>query len=464
MEQVLPPREFHAKGVKNDFLQVTALASRLGFFCCVVAGSGGYSRPGANMNDPRLPARLLFCAFVFFCLSESSLSADAPQTTRFSITAGPVLESPTDTSIRVTWITDRNATGTVEYGLAEGELQTAYSSRHGLIDANQRLHSVVLNRLQPGTLYRYRVSSREILNFGAYKVEFGEAVTNEFHQFQTLDRRRKEFSFLVFNDIHDQAATIPELLRAAGPQPYDFIVFNGDTVSHTDDEKPIISILDQAAASFASTTPMYWVRGNHEARGRFARQLPDYMGLPDGRYYYSFDHGMVHFIVLDAGEDKMDSSPEYSGLVDFTRYRREQGEWLKGHVRENSFKRAKFRVVICHMPFPRDLSSRHARPGEKNVFLGMPEAYEQFGQTLEKAGIDLMISGHVHAAAVIPPEPSRHSYPIIQGGGNKGDARTLIRVNVTRQGLEAVLLRPDGTQVNWCKVGPRSGGLFRTRR
>jgi acid phosphatase type 7 len=415
------------------------------------------------MNDSRLSARSLVFAFALFCSSQPCFSADLPQANHFSITAGPVLESPTETSIRVTWITERNATGTVEYGPAEDELQTAYSSRHGLIDANQRLHSILLEGLRPGTLYCYRVVSREILNFAAYKVDFGEAVTNELHHFRTLDRRLQKFSFLVFNDIHDQAATIPELLRVAGPQPYDFIVFNGDTVSHTDDEKPVVSILSQAASSFASSIPMVWVRGNHEARGRFARQLPDYMGLPNERYYYSFDHGMVHFIVLDAGEDKMDGSPEYSGLVDFSRYRREQGEWLKAHVRESSFKRAKFRVVICHMPFPRDMGSRHARPGEKNVFLGMPDAYEQFGHTLEKAGIDLMLSGHVHSAAVIPPEPPRHSYPIIQGGGNKGDARTLIRVNVTRQGLEAILLGPDGTQVNWCKVGPRSGGLFRTR-
>jgi acid phosphatase type 7 len=381
--------------------------------------------------------------------------AEVTPTNRFSISTGPVLQCPTERSIRVTWITDRNGTGTVEYGDPDGELKTTFASHNGLIDANQRLHSVVLEGLQPGALYRYRVISREIVSFGAYKLEFGDTVTNEFGQFQALDRRKGEFSFLVFNDVHDDPTTIPELLRIAGVKPYDFVILNGDMVSHTDNETPVVSLLNQVRTSFASGTPLFWVRGNHETRGAFARQLPAYMGLPKGNFYYSFDHGPVHFIVLDAGEDKTDTHKEYNGLVDFSHYRREQGEWLKAHVREDSFRRAKYRIVICHMPFPSKQAADPSRHSEQNVFVGMAEAYEQFGPTLETAGIDLMLSGHTHAAALIPAEPPRHSYPIVQGGGNKGDGRTLIRVNVSTADVEAVILRPDGSRVTSCRVEPR---------
>jgi predicted MPP superfamily phosphohydrolase len=307
------------------------------------------------------------------------------------------------------------------------------------------------------------VVSREIVTFGAYKVVFGQSVTNDFHQFRTLDRRKGEFSFVVFNDIHDQAATIPALLQVAGAQPYDFVLLNGDTIGHSDSEKPVVSILDQAAASFASSIPMFWVRGNHETRGAFARQLHAYIGLPGERYYYSFDHGPVHFVVLDTGEDKIDGHREYHGLVDFSRYRREESEWLKQHVREDVFRRAKYRVVICHMPFPSQAAADPAHYSEPNVFLGMAEDYELFGRTLESAGVDLMFSGHTHSAALIPPEPPRHSYPILQGGGNKGDGRTLIRVNVTRSSLEAVILRPDGSCVTSCRIAPHSSGWLRQR-
>ena len=400
----------------------------------------------------RLLAALLFPVLV---LALTCRAADKQQTDGLPILAGPILQCATENSVRVTWITERDSTAMVEYGPLRGDLKSVSASHHGLIDAGERVHSVELSGLKPGTAYRYRLVSREIVNFGAYKVVFGDSVTNEFSQFHTLDRGKKEFSFLVFNDVHDQASTIPELLRIAGPEPYDLVVFNGDLVSHSDSEKPVLSILQQSGVSFAGTTPLCWVRGNHETRGSFARQLPRYMGLPDGRYYYAFDHGPVHFVVLDAGEDKLDSSPEYSGLVDFSRYRREEGEWLKAHVREKSFRKAQYRVVLCHMPFPRKMPPR-ARAAEEQVFMGMPEAYAQFGPTLEKAGVDLMISGHVHAAAVIPPEPPRHSYPIVQGGGNKGDGRTLIRVAVTSRALEAAIFKPDGSLAGSCKVKPHS--------
>ncbi len=108
----------------------------------------------------------------------------------------------------------------------DGQLNTAFASKHGLVDANERLHSVVLEGLRPGALYRYRVISREIVNFGAYKIEFGETLTNEFRQFRALDRRKSEFSFLVFNDIHDQTATIPELLNITGSWPYDLVILH----------------------------------------------------------------------------------------------------------------------------------------------------------------------------------------------------------------------------------------------
>lgn len=371
----------------------------------------------------------------------------------FSIITGPVLQCPGETSMRVTWVTEYNATGLVEYGPVDGELKTATSSRHGLIDA-QRLHSVLLENLRPGTEYRYRVSSREIVNFQAYKVRFGDAVTNEFRPFTTLDRKKTGFSFLVFNDIHDRVSTIPDLIKLAG-KPYDLVILNGDILSHSDGEKPVLSILDQASESFASRIPMVWTRGNHEARGSFARELPGYMGLPQGRYYYAFDHGPVHFIVLDAGEDKTDSHREYHGLVDFSRYRRQQAEWLKTHVQSDAFKQARFRVVICHMPFPSKAAADPSLYPEKSAFTGMKDAYECFGQTLEVSGIDLMLSGHMHLAAVIPAETGRHSYPIVQGGGNIDDGRTLIRVDVSNQALNAVILRPDGSEAASCKVAAR---------
>ena len=55
----------------------------------------------------------------------------------------------------------------------------------------------------------------------------------------------------------------------------------------------------------------------------------------EDKYYYSFNHGPVHIIVLDTGEDKADSHPVYAGLADFDKYRDSQAEWLKSNESGN---------------------------------------------------------------------------------------------------------------------------------
>jgi UDP-2,3-diacylglucosamine pyrophosphatase LpxH len=389
--------------------------------------------------------------YSLFLLLSAALAAVHAQTPPFRITTGPYLQNPSATTMTVVWITNRNATGAVEYGPPDGELKTAFSSHDGLIDSNDRIHKVVLTELCPGTTYRYRVVSRDILNFGPYKVDFGATADSGLGEIRTFDPRKQSFSFLVFNDMHDLPATIPDMLKAAGDRPCDFVLWNGDSISDIENEDQITAMLDEAVKGFASRIPLFWTRGNHEARGKFARQFPLYLASPNGRFFYSFDHGPVHFVVLDTGEDKVDTNPAYSGLVDFQRYRREEGEWLKAEVETEAFRKAKYRVVFAHMPFPaapRNPAPNN-QPGPAN---GMEDAYQNFGATLNAAGIDMMISGHIHAAAIIGPEPGRHSYPIVRGGGPEDQTRTVIRVDVTDRALEAVVLRPDGTAFGTCRV------------
>ncbi len=399
---------------------------------------------------PRLATVLLTFALTAARGSEP-LAPPAPEAA-LAITTGPLLQTPSDSGVTVTWITNRNTTAVVEYGPLGDELQSAFSSHDGLIDGNDRVHGVALRGLQPGATYRYRVVSREITHLRHWKVEYGATVTSDFHEFRVADRGRRDFAFLVFNDLHDQPGTIPDLLKVVGARPFEFVVLNGDIVSYLESENQIAAMFRQAAASFAATTPLIWVRGNHETRGKFARQFPGYLGAPGGRYYYAFDQGPVRFVVLDTGEDKIDGHPEYGGMVDFFRYRREEGEWLRREVQSEAFRRARYRVVICHMPFPSARAADAQRQSEKGVFLGMADAYDQFGATLENAGIDLMFSGHMHVAAIIAPEAGRHSYPVVQGGGPKGDSRTVIQVEANAAALTATILNAAGVTVGTCRV------------
>ena len=294
----------------------------------------------------------------------------------------------------VMWLTNRNTTGYVEYGEPGAAPRRAFSSRHGLRDANQRIHRVPLTGLKPGTLYRYKAVSQDILNYGANKVQYGQTASSAEFEFRTLDRRKRAFSFLMFNDIHGNATVMPELLAVAGAAPYDLVVLNGDVLSSIADERQIIAILDSAVKLFASRIPLVWVRGNHETRGPFARVLPDYLASPGGSFYYSFDHGPAHFTVLDTGEDKADSHVEYSGLADFEAYRKGEREWLAGEVKSPAYREAAFRIGLAHMPFAE----------ATGPWGGTEDAYRNFGDLLNASGLDLMLSAHRHVPAVVEPD------------------------------------------------------------
>ncbi len=354
------------------------------------------------------------------------------------ISAGPYLQNPSETAMTVMWITDQNCTSWVEYGDA-GTIpnRKAYHSKAGLIDADRTIHRVEITGLQPGRSYRYRVCSKEILKFEPYKVTFGQTIASEMHEFTTLDRRADAVSFIVLNDIHERNAILTSLLKVAMPKDYDLVFLNGDILGHIENQQQVIDhVLRPCAELFAAEMPFVYIRGNHETRGRFARKLPDYIASPGGRYYYAFDHGPVHFIILDGGEDKEDEHWAYSGLVDFDRYRDAQTQWLRQEIKSDAFTQARYRVVLVHMP-PRSSEKWH----------GPMDMYNKWRPVLNEGRIDLMICGHTHRYAVNAPQAGEYDFPIVIGGGPEAGKAVVMRVDANQSRLEVTMTRDDGEVV-----------------
>lgn len=379
-------------------------------------------------------AAMIVRATLALCLLAPLAAAAADA---FAIAAGPYIQSPLDGSATVAWITSRDATGWVEYGKPGETPRRAVASRDGLIDAGGRVHKVPLKNLEAGAEYEYRVHAREIIEYSPYRPKFGEALASAPARFRTA-RAGTAVSFLVFTDIHGHTEMFGELLKANAGRPYDFAVLAGDMLGHLESHEQVRDFLAPAAEAFAGRVPFFWVRGNHETRGRYARELWRYVASPGSRFYYAFDWGPVRFVVLDTGEDKEDGHQEYYGLVDFDAYRREQARWLAEEVRGEAWRKAKFRIVLAHIPFP-------ATPGKE--WHGELDTYRVFAPLLNEGGADLMLSGHKHQYAVIPPEPGRHGYAIVRGGSWNPGRRTVVRVEVEGERLRAVILQPDGSEV-----------------
>lgn len=360
--------------------------------------------------------------------------------------AGPYLQSPGPTSMTVMWVTGSNAAGWVEYGRDGSAPLRALPVRDGLVEGNGRVHRVVLTGLAADTTYSYRIATRPIASFGPYKVDYGDIAWSETFTFRTLGASRDTYSFLVLNDLHEDVETLRAHMTRAAAAPYEFVFFNGDTLSHLESEGQVLErLLKPAADRFASRIPFFLVRGNHETRGAFARELGRYLALPDGRFYYSFDHGPVHFIVMDTGEDKEDGHWAYSGLTDFDAYRQQQAEWLAQEVASPAFREARFRVLIAHMPFFGGARTRVDGHGQA-------DCRARWGGMLSAAGLDLHIAGHTHRADWVQPEAAANTFPIAVGGGSAKGSNTLTRVNVSPDALDVIVTTEAGVETGRYRV------------
>ena len=133
--------------------------------------------------------------------------------------------------------------------------------------------------------------------------------------------------------------------------------------------------------------------GNHEYYGLSWTAVPPVrylttFALPDNGsrdfrgHYYSFDVGIVHCIVLDT--QFLEAEERGAAL------KREQMDWL---ARDAAARTAPWKIVLMH----KDILSYGEYQVEQETNHGISDVGQVFLDTFDALGIDLVISGHVHA-------------------------------------------------------------------
>lgn len=352
----------------------------------------------------------------------------------------PYLQNLNSREVTIMWITARNCFSWVEYGEGTYTSKRAFAYNNGLIEANNRINKITLDNLKPGAAHKYRIVSTEITGFRNSTVQFGETITGPMLSFTTPAENEEEIKVVIFNDIHDRPQIIPQLLYRHGytgnEKDYDFVVFNGDCFDWVTSEQQMVDHLIKPCVDiFGSEVPFLLTQGNHECRGSFSRQIPAYYAYPDDKYYFSFVRGPIHFLVLDSGEDKADDAVEYGGLVAFDRYREKQARWLEMEIASEAFKKAPFRVLLIHIS-----------PYHSGDWHGTTHCREVFGPILNKANIDLQLSGHTHRYMTHEADKD-HNYPIAIGGGPLEGKRTLMKLHANQKEMNLKMIRDDGELV-----------------
>lgn len=336
-------------------------------------------------------------------------------------TTPPVLQNMSETAATVFWSASRPATGWVEFGETEALGQIASGAEGGLLPYDPRVLRVRLTGLRPGRKYFYRTQTAPVDFAGPYDIRRGEAVASPIHRFTTFNAAAEQVNFVVWNDTHQNNVTLAKLARYLPDFPADFLLWNGDIFNDVrDDDMLIAETLHPAGQEYAATRPLVFARGNHDVRGAQARSLGRALEAPEGKYYFAFRQGPVALVVLDTGEDKADSHPEYGGLGDFTSYRAEQRAWLAHALDQAEFRTAPFRVLVTHIPLRGFEESKDSRA--------------KWEALLRPARFDFAFSGHTHRHAYNEPSPEQ-PWPLLVGGGPKPEAATFIHVQGTAAAL-----------------------------
>ena len=368
-----------------------------------------------------------------------TVNAQKPQ--RAKIVCGPYVQCMSETSFTVIWTTDVDAVAWVEVAPDDGthfynkERDKYYDARGNGVFPIGKIHKVVVDGLEPGSTYRYRVMNRGVIAYnGSGNVQYmhgsgTDVYKGEPHKITTFKEDYDTIRFDLYNDIHGKDSLFNRILSGARDNR-DFVFLNGDMTSNISNEELIPKMyLGSVAKSLNGGLPLFASRGNHELRGRDAIKWLNYFQTTTGTPYYSFSIGDFFFVVLDACEDKPDSDIEYSGIVASKPYVERQGRWLKEVIASEECRNAKVRIAFCHVP------------PESKGWYGAAQMCNILVPPLNEAGFDAMFCGHIHRWRVAEPDGSisNAGFPVICNANMER-----MEVTATEDAIEISTFDTDG--------------------
>jgi predicted phosphodiesterase len=343
------------------------------------------------------------------------------------LTQGPYLVATSDTTATVVWMTDTPSHSKVRYGTANNLSAVVEPQKDGLVPVGT-LHVVHLTGLKPGQTYQYQVVSTRVVKLKPYWPDKGITTESPVYSFTTLDPRKPKISFSFITDTHEDIRRINTLLGRIDWSTTDFLVHGGDAFHWIDSEEHLFrNWLEPTTRALQHRIPLVFARGNHELRGAFARSLFNYVPTFEDRYYFARDHGPVHLLVIDSGEDKPDDTNVYAELNRLKAYREQQFAWLQEHVRTSRrLAEAPFRVVVMHQPHWGWVDGQN----------------DKWTALANKAGVDLVIAGHTHRFAYVKPGERGNNYHLLIVGQDQ-----VATVDATGSELKVVVMASDGKVV-----------------
>ena len=305
---------------------------------------------------------------------------------RLSGYRAPYIQMLTSDSVVVRWLTEESQLGVLHFG-EDGSHMAAIE----LEDAPVKNHSVRLSGLKPATKYYYQVG--EVSGFQAFD--------QDKHWFYTPPEETVPTRVWVIGDSGAPGETVNQVRDAAldwmrenpldSEQPsntaplINIWIALGDIAYRSGTNDQFQSALFDTFADIIANTSLWPVYGNHdERRWTYFRifDLPENAeagGVASGtENYYAIDYSNIHFVMLDSQASDRSADGEMA-------------DWLKKDLAKNT--KPWLIVAFHHPPYSK---GSHDSDDAGDSRGRMRDMRENILPILEKAGVDLVLSGHSH--------------------------------------------------------------------
>eukprot|EP00730_Choanoeca_flexa_P015567 TRINITY_DN7178_c0_g1_i1.p1 TRINITY_DN7178_c0_g1~~TRINITY_DN7178_c0_g1_i1.p1 ORF type:complete len:681 (+),score=128.81 TRINITY_DN7178_c0_g1_i1:193-2235(+) len=314
--------------------------------------------------------------------------------------------------MRIMWVSNSNTTSVVYWGegtdittatlgdtwtYAAADMCGPPANTTGFVDPGY-MHSVILTGLKPKTKYSYKVGQPTLSNTSTFSFTSSPETRGDY-----------EFQFVAYADMGLSAgarATARGSLYEILDREAELIVHPGD-ISYARGTAYVWDKWMALIEPYASLVPYMVGIGNHEydhttggdkdpskapgtgfhpSWGNFGDDSSGECGVPmyqrfkmpangNSLFWYSFNYGSVHFIMMSSEHDCSKGSPQYGWLeADLAAVDRSNTPWV---------------VLMAHRP----MYDSEQYPADYDVAVGMQHEFED----LIYKKVDLALYGHYHS-------------------------------------------------------------------
>ncbi len=292
----------------------------------------------------------------------------------------PFLTWPTIEAMSVTFETTVPTTATIRCVQDNGTGEITMESDE------TTLHHFRLSKLKTNQKYFYTVQATDAN---------GETITSEQLSFRTAPGINDSYTFVAIGDTQSQADVVKRVADLAYMHRPNLVVHAGDLVSTGTVKADWTGHFFPSMQPLISRVPLMPVLGNHE---QDAQHYYDYMDLPQPEMYYSFVFGNAEFFMIDGNRELGDDTPQLL--------------WLENALSKST---SVWKFAVLHQP-PYTSDADDYGDTYKTTSTRGDTNVQHIIELLEKHGVDICFSGHVHDYERTFPILDEHVVPAKQGG------------------------------------------------